>query len=205
MNEKVAVIVLAGGKGTRFKAQKQFLEFHGRPLWKHVYDKARSLVPEKNIVVVGVDVPGGETRSLSMVNGLSFLKEQERAFEKLLILEAARPLVTKEQIEDILKVEAKSATYVFPLVNSIIKKDGTFLNREDYFETTTPVCLDFKMICDAYLSGHFYDLTEDTRVLYESYGVKPVFLMGGENLFKLTYQRDLPVLEAIYNKTKEAD
>ena len=34
-----AGIILAGGKGTRFGGQKQFLEINGKPLWKHVFDK----------------------------------------------------------------------------------------------------------------------------------------------------------------------
>ena len=88
--EKVGAIVLAGGKGTRFHQQKQFVQLWGKELWRHVYDKACQLIPKEQIIVVGVDVPGGETRSGSVMNGLNGLKESE----KVLLLEAARPLVT---------------------------------------------------------------------------------------------------------------
>ena len=39
MYDNVAVIELAAGLGTRFGEKKQFVEFHGKPIWKHIYDK----------------------------------------------------------------------------------------------------------------------------------------------------------------------
>ena len=76
MYENLAVIELAAGQGTRFGEKKQFVEFHGKPIWRHVYDKITDLVPTDNIVVVGVDVQGGIVRSQSVINGLIALKEK---------------------------------------------------------------------------------------------------------------------------------
>lgn len=47
-NNLIAAIILAGGSGIRFGKQKQFVQFHGLPLWKHVYDKVFSLIPEES-------------------------------------------------------------------------------------------------------------------------------------------------------------
>lgn len=53
------VIILVAGKSIRFHGQKQFLEFHGKKLWEHLYDTVSSVIPKSQIVVVGVDIMGG--------------------------------------------------------------------------------------------------------------------------------------------------
>ena len=70
---KVGIIVLAGGKGTRFHGKKQDIIFHGKQLWQHSYDTAARVVNYDNIVVVGKDVSAGETRSGAVLNGLRVL------------------------------------------------------------------------------------------------------------------------------------
>lgn len=197
MFENVAVIELAAGQGTRFGEKKQFIEFHGKPIWRHIYDKVCKLVPKENIVVVGVDVPGGIVRSQSVINGLNALNEKGKKFDRVVIVEAARPLVTIEQLTDIMNDTHKSTTYALPLVSTIIKKDGTYLDRNDYYKMSTPVAFDYDLFSAAYLSDKHYDFTDDTRVMYEHYGLRPYFLEGSENLLKLTYQSDLVVLETL--------
>ena len=203
MFNHVAVIELAGGKGTRFGKQKQFLEFHGKEIWRHAYEKVLNFVPKENVVVVGVDCDGGITRSQSVINGLHLLKEKNINFERLIVIEAARPLVSLEQLEKIICDKHKSSTYVQPLVSTIIKKDGTYLDRNDFWRMSSPVGFDYHLFMEAYLSGKYYDFTDDTRVMYEHYGIKPYFLEGDENLYKLTYKSDLPVLETLYDKFKD--
>ena len=39
-------------------------------------------------------------------------------------------------------------------------------------------------------------MTDETRVLYQEYGIPPTFLQGGENLYKVTYPKDLAFLES---------
>lgn len=200
---KVAVIELAGGLGTRFGEKKQFVDFLGKPIWRHIYDKVVTIIPKENVVVVGVDVPGGKVRSQSVINGLSALRDKNREFERIVIVEAARPLVTIKQLKNIIEDRHQSATYVLPLVSTIIKKDGTYLDRSDYYKMSTPVAFDYKLFSAAYLSGKNYDFTDDTRVMYEYYGIGPYFLEGGENLLKLTYQSDLAVLESLSKRIEE--
>ena len=62
----VGAVVLAGGKGERFRGQKQFCELKGKPLWQHVNDKIHAVMQSDNIIVVGIDIPGGETRTESV-------------------------------------------------------------------------------------------------------------------------------------------
>lgn len=195
----VIALVLAGGKGTRFGAQKQFLEINGKPLWQHVHDRLAKFMPAENICVVGVDVEGGETRSGSVINGLKYFKDKGM-FKRIVILEAARPLITDKQIEDIIIDEHPSCTYCLPLRSTVIKRDGTYLNREELCKLSTPVAFDYRKFRLAYLSGEYLDYTDDTRVMYEAYGDMPHLLEGGENMLKLTYASDIAVFENLLKK-----
>ena len=202
MSDNVAII-LAGGKGERFGQQKQFITFMGKPLWKHVYDKAKMIFKDENIVVVGVDVEGGKTRSYSIINGINYFEQTQKTVNKVIILEAARPLVTVSQMEELLNDPYVSSTFVAPLINTVIKKDGTYVDRKDYFDLLTPQAFDFKLLSKAYSSAEKWDLTDETRLMYEIYGIKPHFIEGGQNLVKLTYIRDLPILENIAKQQME--
>lgn len=187
-------IILAGGKGTRFNGNKQFYDFQGKQVWKHVYDKISPILDNKNIVVVGVDVPGGKTRSESVKTGCDNLSSQTK---RVIILEAARPLVTEEQIKTLLYDEHPSCTFVMPLVNTVIGRDGTYMNREDYYNLLTPQAFDYPLLKEAYESNLFPDMTDETRVMHDFHHIKPKFIEGGQNLIKITYISDLPILEHI--------
>ena len=196
-----AAIILAGGRGTRFGGLKQDIVFRGKPIWRYPYDLATELLPLENIVVVGKDVGAGETRSGSVVNGLSALPRSTR---RVVILEAARPLVTKDQISVLLKSRAESITTVKPLVNTVIGRDGTYYNRSEMYELLVPQAFDYEKLRTAYWSGRFKDMTDETRVMFEYFGIKPEFVLAGENLFKVTYPSDIQILTAILEKQKAA-
>ncbi len=187
-------IVLAGGNGERFQGKKQFYIINGKPLWKHVYDKIHNVLEDNNIVVVGVDVPGGKTRTESVINGINRLSPST---ERVIITEAARPLVTKAQIREILSDSFPSSSFVMPLVNTVVRRDGIYLNREELYELLVPQAFDFKLLKAAFDSGNFKNMTDETRVMFEYYGIKPHFIETTENLIKVTYQRDLPVIESL--------
>lgn len=193
--KKTAVIILAGGQGTRFGSKKQFVQFLGKEIWKHIYDKINHYISKENIIVVGVDISGGITRSQSVINGIYEFEKKKIDYERIIILEAARPLVTKDQLELILNDAHDSTTFALPLISTIIGKEGTYLNRDEYYRLSTPAAFDYDLFVKAYLSNKYFDMTDDTRVMYEHYGIKPYFLEGGENLLKLTYQSDLYILE----------
>ena len=191
-------IILAAGQGSRFKAKKQFLEFHGKPLYKHVYDTISSVIPSSHIVVVGVDIEGGDTRCASVKCGLDYLASIGQ-FERVVICEAARCLVTKEQIEQIVAANEPSICYVNPVVDTVILKDKTYINREDCLHLVSPQAFDFNLLYQAYQQADLGELrTDETRLMYEAYGIEPDFLIGADNLYKVTYPKDIAVLESIY-------
>lgn len=197
-NKNVKAIILAAGKGERFHSQKQFLEFHGKVLWRHVYDTICSILPKENIVVVGVDIPGGATRSGSVKNGLDWISENGGC-QKVIIFEAARALVTCKQIIDIIDADSPSICYVNPVVDTVILKDKTYLNRSDCLHLVSPQAFDYALLYKAYKDADLSELrTDETRLMNDVYGIKPDFLEGGDNLYKVTYPKDIAVLEEIY-------
>lgn len=194
LEKDIGAVVLAGGKGERFQGQKQYCKLNGKPLWKHVYDKVYAVIQSDNIVVVGIDIPGGETRTESVIKGLNRLSSNT---SRVIIAEAARPLVTKRQIEELINDDAPSTSFVMPLVNTVIKRDGTYINREEMYELLTPQAFDYQLISRALNSGQFKNMTDETRVMLEFHGIKPHLIETTENLFKVTYKRDLPIIESL--------
>jgi len=190
-----SAIVLAAGSGTRYKEKKQDIIFHGKPLWRYSYDTAASLINSHRIVTVGKDFEGGETRTKSVIKGLVSLPKDT---DRVVILDAARPMVTREQIRILLENSHPSVSFVRPLVNTVAYRDGRYINRNELYDLLVPQAFDYKLILEAYLSGKFEDMTDETRVMYEFYGIKPYFIETGTNLFKITYPGDMIIIESIY-------
>ena len=134
-----AAIILAGGQGSRFHSRKQFAPLCGRPMWEYAYEKAASLVGEEQVKVVGVQIPGGATRTESVRNGLRALPAQT---QRVVIVEAARPMVTQSDLRQLLEDESPSTTFVRPLVNTVVFRTGEYLNREELYELLTPQSFD---------------------------------------------------------------
>jgi 2-C-methyl-D-erythritol 4-phosphate cytidylyltransferase len=198
---ETGAVILAGGSGQRFHGQKQFVSINGKPLWRHVFDKAIEVIDKSNVVVVGVDVPGGSTRSLSVINGLAALNP----CQKVVILEAARPMVTIQNIETLVNTDADSITFVAPCVDTIIMRNKSYLDRKDCFRLQTPQAFNFQLLKDAYATDKYQDMTDETRVMFEEYGILPTFVEGGENLFKITYPGDLYWVEHLMKDEESID
>ncbi len=195
-----AAILLAAGNGERYKERKQDILFHGKPLWKYAYEAARDVVGRGRTMVVGKDIEGGETRTQSVINGLEALPQDT---DRVIIIEAARPMVTREQVAELLSNSYPSVSYVRPLVNTVVYRDGRYLNRNELYELLTPQAFDYKLLIEAYRSNQFTDETDETKVMYEFHRISPRFIETGLNLFKVTYPGDLEIIESIYKKQRE--
>lgn len=196
---KYSAILLAAGSGTRYHGKKQDILFHDKPLWRYAYETAAEVVGADRIVAVGKDIVGGTTRTGSVLNGLRALPKDT---DRVIILEAARPLVLKEQIRCLLEDEHASVSFVRPLVNTVVYRDGRYINREDLYDLLTPQAFDYPLLLEAYESGRFTDMTDETRAMFEYHGIRPHFIETGSNLFKVTYPGDLEIIESIYKSLK---
>ena len=138
--------------------------------------------------------------TISVLNGLRALPEDT---DRVIILEAARPMVTKSQILELLEDKHSSVSFVRPLVNTVIFRDGRYINRNDLYDLLTPQAFDYKMLLEAYESGKFLDMTDETRAMFEFHNVSPYFIETDNNLFKVTYPGDLDIIESIYQRQKK--
>ena len=194
MKKKVSAILLAGGQGQRFHAQKQFVEINGKPMWEYPYEKICSLIGRERVVVVGIDIPGGTTRTESVINGMKALPADT---ERVVIIEAARPLVTEEQLAALIDDNNPSVSFVRPLVNTIVYRDGRYLNRNELYDLLTPQAFDYHLLFEALQSGRFLDMTDETRIMFEYHGISPKFIETTGNLMKVTYPEDIIVLKSL--------
>lgn len=192
---KFVSILLAAGKGTRYKEKKQDIVFHGKPIWEYAYDTLADVVGKENIVVVGKDIEGGQTRTESVAKGLLALPSDS---DYVVIVEAARPMVLRNQIEELFNSGHPSVTFVRPLVNTVIYRDGTYIDRNQLYDLLTPQAFEYRLLLEAYMSGKYVDMTDDTRIMYDYHGIKPLMIQTGSNLFKITYPGDMDIIESIY-------
>lgn len=196
----LSAILLAAGNGKRYNGRKQDVIFHGKPIWRFSYDTLIKVVDKKNIVVVGKDIDGGSTRTESVKIGLRNLKNNT---DRVIIVEAARPMVTKQQIEVLASNIYPSTTFVRPLVNTVVYKSGEYIDRNQLYELLTPQAFNYKLLYDALENGKFEDMTDETIVMYKYHNIKPNFIETTNNLFKITYPGDIDILETIYKMNPE--
>ncbi len=97
-----------------------------------------------------------------------------------MILGAARTLVAKQQIEDIVDSTAESVCFVKPVVDTVILRDKTYLNRQDCLHLVSPQSFDFKLLYKAYSNCDLSEIrTDETRLMNDVYGIKPTFFRRG--------------------------
>ena len=196
--KKISAIILAGGQGNRFHGKKQFTTVQGRPMWEYPYAAAVAALGEERVKIVGIEIPGGRTRTESVIRGMEAVDADT---ERIVIVEAARPLVTETEIRQLMEDPSPSSTFVRPLVNTVIFRDGTYLDRNALYELLTPQAFDYPLLREALQSGRFTDMTDETRVMFEYHGIPPHFLETTAPLFKVTYPQDLSIVETMMYQT----
>jgi len=223
----VAVVLLAGGKGTRMKSSmpKQFLPLLGRPLFSHSLDIFQDLPGVTSIVVV-LDAmyreeygeffndpritfadPGKE-RQDSVSNGLAQVPQDASL---VCIHDSARPLVTRECVEQVLADASTHGAAVLAVpMKATVKEsaDGEFvlrtLQRSRLWEIQTPQVATPALLQRGFerVAAEGLEVTDDVSVV-EVLG-EPVKLTVGEytNL-KVTTPDDLPLAEQILREARD--
>ena len=187
---KTSGIILAAGNGLRFGKKKQFVKLKGKPIWKWSYDVAKKALDE--VVVVGVDFPGGKTRQESVKIGLKHI-----IGDWVVIFDAARPLVTVKQVRDIVKAvkDYPSVSFAITPIDTIF--DDPCYERKELKSLQVPQAFDVCWLETAHRLTNQTNATDDTILMLEVYSIKPKFIGGGMNLYKLTYPEYLKIIKCL--------
>jgi 2-C-methyl-D-erythritol 4-phosphate cytidylyltransferase len=222
---KVAVIVVAAGKGERFggNERKVFTKVDGRPMFLRTLEhfinrddvcqtilvvapEDADQVKEKygaNLGLMGVKLaPGGAERPESVANGLEIVTDEA---DLVAIHDAARPCVSVAMIDEVFAEASKTGAAILaaPLHGTIKRASDAgvvdeTVPRENLWEAQTPQVFRRDLIVDAYAKrGDFTGTLTDDAQLVEAIG-HPVTLVESDftNL-KITTKADTSLANAI--------
>jgi len=229
MPTKTAVIIVAAGKGMRFgnRTPKQFLllkdmhilnyslrtfinhqaihsvqpvinEKHSKFYWNALRSIGK-LGKSKKILSPTF---GGDERSLSVKSGLLALAKLKEPPEKVLIHDAARPLVSKKVIDRVLQglSNFEAVFPSLPLVDAVWKveknKYELMKDRNLLFRAQTPQGFNFSTILDAHLKNTDHCALDDIS-LATKLGVSVKHVNGCETNLKITTSADLKTAERL--------
>ena len=157
--------------------------------------------------VAGLDLPppihGSYERNKSIYNGLKEISNLKNE-DIILIHDAARPLVTPQEIRDvIIALQAhRAATLAIPIAGTLRKADqttlGTAIDRTDLWELQTPQGFRYGDILAAHENTDPEKSYTDDTTLVSDYSI-PVHIVQGRNTnFKITTKDDLTMAEQLF-------
>ncbi len=153
-------------------------------------------------------VLGGESRQLSVENGLKTLKAKDK--DIVLVHNGANPLVGEEEITQVIqKASEAGAAIVGHSVKETIKEVNNehiikTHDRSKLFAAQTPQAADYKTMVNAVKNAQKKNLeATDEAMLFEALGKKVAYVEAGEHNFKVTTQGDYIRLKAVLGELPE--
>lgn len=225
----VTAIVLAAGRGKRFKSRipKPFIKINSQPVIIYPL-KTLSSHPAVREIIVVVDaknsnkilkqirryrigkikavVEGGKRRQDSVRNGLRAI---DRRTGLVLVHDGVRPFINRKMVSRVIREASVCGAAIvgMPVKATIKKIKNEFivektLNRNNLWEAQTPQVFKKDLILKAYKKFGHSNVTDDA-VLVEKLGAKVRAVLGSYNNIKITTPEDLIIAEAIVkNKYK---
>ena len=220
--QKVGVVIAAGGSSQRMGEDKLFAPLGGKPLLTRVIDacekcslvnqivvvvneknveRCRQLVAEEGWSKVTDVCAGGERRQDSVAAGLKRLDK----CDWVVIHDGARPLLTVDLIERGLEAakETGAAVAAVPVKDTIkvTGDDGIVRQtppRQNLWAVQTPQVFRVDIITEAY--SRVNDEVTDDASLVEQLGYKVKLYMGSYDNIKVTTPDDLALAEVLWQK-----
>jgi 2-C-methyl-D-erythritol 4-phosphate cytidylyltransferase len=220
------VLIPAAGSGARLGAglPKQYLEVAGRPLLYHAL-RALALHPriEQVFVVLtqgddrfqrfdwsefGARVKplycGGETRAASVFNGLLATRDVIAAADWVLVHDAARPCLGREEIDRLfgeLDEDDTGGLLAVPATDTLKRANresrvAATEPRENLWLAQTPQMFRYRLLIEALRAADPDVVTDEARAI-EGMGLKPRLVMGDTRNIKVTFAEDLALAELI--------
>lgn len=217
---KIALILAMGGKGIRFGANipKQLHYLAGKKIYLHTleaflktnfFDEIILVCHKDTIEEIQNDVKawpsikiveGGETRQLSVYNGL-----KNTSADIVVIHDAVRPFVTEDiiirNLEAVLKYNAVNTTIKVTDTIAIVEhgKITSIPNRDNCIRGQTPQTFSRKLILQAHelaLKNNLFNSSDDCNLIIKA-GFDVYTVEGSEENIKITNQLDVFLAEQI--------
>ena len=219
----LTAIIVAAGSSRRMGFDKLFETIAGKPVLAHTiaaFENTKSvsqiivvaredrrgeienIVRNQNWQKVGSVVTGGEHRQDSVRAGLNHLDESA---QYVAVHDAARPLVTAEQIERVYQAcrEQGAAALADPITDTLKRADvdrvvSESVDRHQLFAMQTPQIFARELLIEAYgtVTAKNILVTDEVSAV-EDLGRKVVLVPNEDFNFKITYPRDLPLAEFV--------
>lgn len=216
---KTFAILLVAGKSTRFEnsISKQVFLLKGKPVFTYPLDALVNCSSVDEIVVVTdkehkseiehyinnnpkVKVClGGETRQLSVENGLALLKADEN--DIVLIHDGARPLLDEDIINRTIGAakEFGAVTTSLPMEDTVAIQDFEehiigMTDRSSLVKVQTPQAFKYGIISEAHKLASDSHATDDCSLVMKML-VQVKLIPGSKKLAKLTTMEDINYLE----------
>jgi 2-C-methyl-D-erythritol 4-phosphate cytidylyltransferase len=222
----LTVIIVAAGDSRRMGFDKLLAPIAGKPVIAHTiraFERAKSVdeiiivarsdrrneieaaVADEKFTKVRSVIPGGKRRQDSVRAGLNAV---ESAARYVAVHDAARPLITPEQIERVFQrcSTCDAASLAEPINDTLKRADGDLLvtgsvDREQLYAMQTPQIFERQLLEEAYRAVHAEDVSVTDEVsAVERLGHKVVLVLNDDFNFKITYPHDLPVADFILRK-----
>jgi 2-C-methyl-D-erythritol 4-phosphate cytidylyltransferase len=212
-------IVPAAGIGSRMQADrpKQYLLLHGRPILEHTLMRLAAVPQLAGIVVCLaahddywprlnlpshkiVCVPGGQERADSVRNALDYLHTHAHPQDWVLVHDAARPCVDKNDIQHLIQTvndHAVGGLLALPVRDTMKRADShghvsATVSREGLWHALTPQMFRIHMLRHALYqaAADGVMVTDDAQAL-EYCGYHPLLVEGRADNIKITRPQDL--------------
>jgi 2-C-methyl-D-erythritol 4-phosphate cytidylyltransferase len=225
----LTAIIVAAGDSRRMGFDKLFATIAGRPVIAHTIDaferagcvseiivvaredrrdEIKAIVHDGNFKKVRSIVPGGKHRRDSVRAGLDRLNAAARY---VAVHDAARPLITEEQIECVFeqaRIHA-AASLAEPINDTLKHADTEFfvtssVDRHQLYAMQTPQVFERQLIEDAYKAVYAENVSVTDEVsAVERLGRKVILVPNKDFNFKVTYPRDLALAEFVIGRRSQ--
>jgi 2-C-methyl-D-erythritol 4-phosphate cytidylyltransferase len=219
----LSAIIVAAGDSRRMGFDKLFAVIAGKPVIAHTlrsfelansvdgivvvaredrHDEIKKIVRDENFKKVRSIIPGGKRRQDSVRAGLDHLESTARY---VAVHDAARPLITAEQIEHVFtQCQIHGAAALAGPINDTLKRAAADLlvtesvDRLELYAMQTPQMFERALIDEAYRAVYAENIlvTDEVSAL-ERLGRKITLVLNDDFNFKITYPRDLPLAEFV--------
>lgn len=228
MNSKISVLIPAAGQGKRMETavKKPYLMLGDKPILSHTIDQfeQNSVIDEIFVIVDEADfttchknaiepfgyrkvqelVPGGETRQVSVFNGLQKLSDD---VDFVVIHDGVRPFISDKIIFGCLEATAEcgAAVSAVPIKETIkVANEELFVDRtpkrDRLWRVQTPQVFRKSLLIEAHQKANHDEIdAPDDATLVEKLGFPVKLVRGSYRNVKITTPEDLQIAKTLLN------